>query len=242
MTELMDPLAARSRYDRLIKPDRVHGSLYTSPEIFAEELAQDLVPHLGLRRSRERGRPAGRLRAQEARPAGRDHDPGSGRRGAPAAEPVRAPRQPGLRRRPGQLQLVPLPLPRLDLPEHRRADRLPVLPGLRRQRNRTRPGAGRGAAGRLLPGLRVRQLRGRRARAWPSTSGRRRASSTGWPGSPPRGGWSSPPAGSSTGPRPTGSCWPRTRPTGTTRSSSTAPSSASPAARSARCTAISPLR
>ncbi|MGB7869771.1 MAG: Rieske 2Fe-2S domain-containing protein, partial [Mycobacterium sp.] len=27
-----------SRYDRLIKRDKVHGSLYTDPEIFAEEL------------------------------------------------------------------------------------------------------------------------------------------------------------------------------------------------------------
>ena len=40
MTDLMDPLATGSRYDRLIQPDKVHGSLYTSPEIFAEELAK----------------------------------------------------------------------------------------------------------------------------------------------------------------------------------------------------------
>ncbi len=29
-----------SRYDELIRPDRVHGSLYTDPEIFAEEMAK----------------------------------------------------------------------------------------------------------------------------------------------------------------------------------------------------------
>jgi phenylpropionate dioxygenase-like ring-hydroxylating dioxygenase large terminal subunit len=40
MTELMDPLATGNRYDRLIQPDRVHGSLYTAPDIFAEELAK----------------------------------------------------------------------------------------------------------------------------------------------------------------------------------------------------------
>jgi phenylpropionate dioxygenase-like ring-hydroxylating dioxygenase large terminal subunit len=40
MTDLMDPLATGSRYDRLIQPDKVHGSLYTAPEIFAEELAK----------------------------------------------------------------------------------------------------------------------------------------------------------------------------------------------------------
>ena len=28
------------RYDELVRPERVHGSLYTSPEIFAEELAR----------------------------------------------------------------------------------------------------------------------------------------------------------------------------------------------------------
>ena len=41
------------------------------------------------------------------------------RRGPPAAQPLRPPRQPGLRRPSGQLQLVPLPVPRLDLPQHR---------------------------------------------------------------------------------------------------------------------------
>jgi phenylpropionate dioxygenase-like ring-hydroxylating dioxygenase large terminal subunit len=39
MTSLINPGAdTGSRYDRLIKPDRVHGSLYTDPVIFAEEL------------------------------------------------------------------------------------------------------------------------------------------------------------------------------------------------------------
>jgi phenylpropionate dioxygenase-like ring-hydroxylating dioxygenase large terminal subunit len=34
------PRAPGIRYDELIQPQRVHGSLYTSPEIFAEELAR----------------------------------------------------------------------------------------------------------------------------------------------------------------------------------------------------------
>ena len=29
-----------SKYDELIRPDRVHGSLYTDPEIFADEMAK----------------------------------------------------------------------------------------------------------------------------------------------------------------------------------------------------------
>jgi len=32
--------AVGSKYDELIKPDRVHGSLYTDPEIFADEMAK----------------------------------------------------------------------------------------------------------------------------------------------------------------------------------------------------------
>src|ERR1700730_2857814 len=60
------------------------------------------------------------------------------------------------RKRPRQV--LPLPVPRLDLPAHRRADRLPVQPGLRGQgHDRARAFAGRGAADRLPSGVRVRQ-------------------------------------------------------------------------------------
>ena len=39
MTSVIDPSAdTGSSYDRLIKPDKVHGSLYTNPVIFTEEL------------------------------------------------------------------------------------------------------------------------------------------------------------------------------------------------------------
>ncbi len=39
MTSVIDPSAGTgSRFDRLIQPNRVHGSLYTSSDIFAEEL------------------------------------------------------------------------------------------------------------------------------------------------------------------------------------------------------------
>jgi len=38
MTDLLEAMADQSRYSRLIQPDKVHGSLYTAPEIFAEEL------------------------------------------------------------------------------------------------------------------------------------------------------------------------------------------------------------
>ncbi|MBI3690553.1 MAG: Rieske 2Fe-2S domain-containing protein, partial [Mycolicibacterium aromaticivorans] len=39
MTSVIDPAAGTAgRYDRLIRPDRVHGSMYTDPTIFADEL------------------------------------------------------------------------------------------------------------------------------------------------------------------------------------------------------------
>lgn len=39
MTTVTDPAAGTAgRYERLIRPDKVHGSLYTDPSIFAEEL------------------------------------------------------------------------------------------------------------------------------------------------------------------------------------------------------------
>ena len=38
MVPTSSDLAGGSRYDRLIQPARVHGSLYTDPAIFAEEL------------------------------------------------------------------------------------------------------------------------------------------------------------------------------------------------------------
>ena len=51
-----------------------------------------LVPHLGLRRARERGARAQRLRAQVDRPAAGDHDPRQAGRDPPAAQPLHAPR------------------------------------------------------------------------------------------------------------------------------------------------------
>lgn len=38
MTSLVPPTDVQGTYDRLIQPDKVHGSLYTDPQIFGEEL------------------------------------------------------------------------------------------------------------------------------------------------------------------------------------------------------------
>jgi hypothetical protein len=115
------PVRDRTRLDcaGLIEPARVHGSLYTDPRVFADELdriwyrtwvyvghesevaepgdyvrksigLQDLIMTRGLRR-----------------------------RGPPAAQPVCAPGQPGLRGRTRPRQVLPLPVSRLDLPEQR---------------------------------------------------------------------------------------------------------------------------
>ena len=44
----MNVVPRASQWGELIQPDRVHGSLYTDPAIFAAELREHLVPHLGL--------------------------------------------------------------------------------------------------------------------------------------------------------------------------------------------------
>ena len=38
MTSLVPPADVQGTYDRLIRPAQVHGSLYTDPQIFGEEL------------------------------------------------------------------------------------------------------------------------------------------------------------------------------------------------------------
>ena len=90
-------MLTRPDYGQLIKPDRVHGSLYTEPEIFAEELERIwyrtwvFVGH-----ESEVAQPGDYVRTS----IGLQDvimTRGARRGGAPAAEPVRAPRQPGLR-------------------------------------------------------------------------------------------------------------------------------------------------
>ena len=218
--------ASASRYDRLIQPARVHGSLYTDPTIFAEELRK--IWHktwVFVGHESEVPQPNDYVRKQLGRPGRRD-DPRQGRRDPPAHQPVRAPRPPGLRRPVGQLQLVPLPLPRLDLPQLRRAARLPLQQGLRRQ-EQARARNGEGRPRRVVPRLRVRQSR--RGRSVPRRAPRRREGRDRPAGavSRPRAGCRWTPAGCGTGLDRTGSSSPRTRPTATTRSSSTARSSAS---------------
>ena len=66
-------------FDALIRPDRVHGSLYTDPAIYRGRARAHLVPDLGLRRARERGPRAERLRAQVDRPAAGHHDAATSR-------------------------------------------------------------------------------------------------------------------------------------------------------------------
>ena len=146
--------AAPARFDELIQSDRVHGSLYTDPAIFDERARAHLVPHVGLRRPRERGARAERLRAQVDRPAAGDHEPRQAGRDPPAAQPLRAPGQPRLRRRARQLERLPLPVPRLDLLQHRQAARLPVQQRLRRHRGARRTsGSGGCRASRATRGF-----------------------------------------------------------------------------------------
>ena len=186
MTELMDPLAAESQvFDRLIQPDKVHGSLYTSPEIFAEGWQRSGTAPGSMWAMRARS-PSRATMFARASAAGRHHDPGQGRRGAPAANrcahrgnqvcddargnasSFRCPYHGWTYSNIGELLGYPYPQGyggrnRLNL-------RLGSVP---------RVASYQGFVfGSFAPtGL-----------PWPSTSGRRRANSTGWPSSPPKDG------------------------------------------------------
>ena len=81
---MADPARDRREpgYRGLIRPDRVHGSLYTDPRVFADELARIWYRTWVYVGHESEVSAAGRLRAQEPRPAGRHHDPGRRRRGS----------------------------------------------------------------------------------------------------------------------------------------------------------------
>ena len=98
-------MGSGSRYDRLIKPDRVHGSLYTDPSDLRGRAGEDLVPHAGSSSgTRARSPQPNDYVRKSIGPQDVIMTRDKRRRGPPAAQPLRAPRQPGLRRREGQLQ------------------------------------------------------------------------------------------------------------------------------------------
>ena len=105
-----------------------------------------------------------------------------GRRGPGDGQPVHAPRQPAVQRGQGQQQLLPLPVPRMDVQQRRqpvrRADAGRVRRALRRDPRQPRAGAG-AAAGELRR-LRLRLARSPRASPWRSTSATPGTRSTGW--------------------------------------------------------------
>ena len=225
-------------WSTLIGDDRVHGSLYTDPAIFDAELER-IWYRTWVYVGHESEIPEPNdyvLKSIGPQPVIMTRD----RQGGIhlLLNRCTAPRQPGLRRRPGQLQRLPLPLPRLDVRQHRRAARLPVQLRLRRP----------GAASRELGLGRVPRIEtyhgfvfgpsprmGHAGRAPRDAAGEfdRLVRLSPWPSR------ADGPDGSSTRSRPTGRCCWRTRPTATTRSSSTRRSSRWPTAGSATSTARS---
>ena len=118
------PAGSRPATSRaLVQPDRVHGSVYTSPAVFDLRDGPHLregwvyvaheseVPEPGDYLTRRIGRRPDRRRARQ------------GRRGPGAAQPLHPPRQQAVQRREGQRQLVPLPVPRLDVQQRRQPAR-----------------------------------------------------------------------------------------------------------------------
>lgn len=50
---MLAPTRNRIDYADLVRDDRVHGSVYYDPDIFADELEKNLVPAVGVHRPRE---------------------------------------------------------------------------------------------------------------------------------------------------------------------------------------------
>ncbi len=166
----------------LIEHDRVHGSLYTDEAIFAAELERIwyrtwvYVGHVS-----EVPEPNDYV-LKSIGPAADHHEPRQAGRDPPPAQPLHAPREHGLRRGEGQLERLPLPVPRLDLQQHGQAARLPVQLRLRRARGEEEPRPRARLARRELPGVRVRLVR--RGRPVAARAPRRRARGVRPPGGP----------------------------------------------------------
>ena len=153
-------------WDDLIRPDRVHGSLYTDPAVFQAELEHIwyrtwvYVGHVSEVPAAER------LRAQVDRPAAGDHDPRPRRRDPPAAQPLH---RTGPTRcatsRAGTRTTFRCPYHGWTFANTGRPARLPVQQRVRRARAQGRPRAGHGAPRRADPRVRVRLVRAGRADA-----------------------------------------------------------------------------
>ena len=145
----------------LVGAAEVHRDVFVDDEVFALEMRPSLREHLGLRRARERGGGARRLRHHRDRHPPRHHGAGRGRRDPRPPQPLPpqghpAPDGTGRQHRPAH----PLPLPRLDLPDGRVRARDSASPRLRGDRargaGRPRRGSPRIGAVHNLPRLRLR--------------------------------------------------------------------------------------
>ncbi len=159
-------------WDQLIEPDRVHSSLYTDPAIYEAELER-IWYRTWVYVGHESEVPEPNdyvLKSIGPQPVIMTRD----RQGEIHLLLNRCspPGQPRLRRAAGQLQRLPLPLPRLDVRQHRCAARLPVQLRLRRPGAQVGAGPGPRAPDGELPGVRLRLLR--RGRADPGRAPRRR--------------------------------------------------------------------
>ena len=116
-------------YERLVGEDRVHGSLYADPDVFADEMER-ISPGAGSS-SATRRRSPNRVTAvtRTRRPRVGDHGPRPGRCRQGHGEPLRPSGHGAVHGAQWALHLVPVHLPRLDLRARRRAAAVPYPGG-----------------------------------------------------------------------------------------------------------------
>ena len=133
--------------DELVQEDRVHRLLYTDPAIFARRDDAGLRRHLGLSRPREPDPAERRLRHRPARPAPADRAARQPRHDPRAVQPLHAPRHDALPAGPRLGEGLPVPVPRLDVPQQRQAARACRGPTATRATSRTQSSTSRRCRG-----------------------------------------------------------------------------------------------
>ena len=152
-------------FDALVHEDRVHRSLYTDPAIFDLEMTRIFgAVWVYLAHESQVPQPNDFVRARLGLPPAH-RGARFERRPARALQPLHPPRRHRLPAGQGLGQGVPVPLSRLDLPQHRQALRRALARGLQLRLFPARIQPDAGAAGRELPRPDLRHPERRRARA-----------------------------------------------------------------------------
>ena len=219
-------------WDELVQEDRVHRLIYTDPAIFEAEMT-NIFGGTWTYLAHESEIPNDNdFITATLRLAAADHRARRQRQNPRAVQPLHPSRHHAVPLGQGQREIVPVPVSRLELPQHRQAARRAVAGRLCRRHARSEIQRRAGAAGRILSRLHLRHAQhGRAAAHRASRSDRKDRSTSGSTAIPAARSWCARRTGLST--RATGSSPTTIRATAITSSIRTArcwrPRTASPA-------------